>query len=169
MTLSMHTSSAPTFLRTLTAMSSWLQAAEAHASARNFDADQFVDFQLTPDMKPLSFQVQAACDSAKLCVARLAGTNAPSWADDESTIGELLSRVAKTIEYVNSVSADQVDGSEKRVIEMQAGADRTFTFTGEDYLRGFALPNFFFHATMAYALLRQGGVPIGKMDFLGAP
>ena len=169
MTLSMHTSSAPTFLRTLTAMSSWLQAAEAHASARSFDADQFVGFQLTPDMKPLSFQVQAACDSAKLCVARLADMDAPSWADDESTIGDLLSRVAKTIEYVNSVSADQVDGSEERGIEMQAGPDRTFTFTGEDYLRGFALPNFFFHATMAYALLRQGGVPIGKMDFLGAP
>ena len=169
MTLSMHSSSVPTFLRTLTAMSSWLDAAEAHASARSFEVDQFVGFQLTPDMKPLSFQVQSACDSAKLCVARLAGTEAPSWEDDESKIAELRGRVSKTIEYVNSISAAQVDGSEEQTIEMQAGPDRTFTFTGEDYLRGFAIPNFFFHATMAYALLRQGGVPIGKMDFLGAP
>ena len=168
MTLSMHSSSVPTFVRTLAALSSWLDAAEAHASAKSFEVDEFVGFQLTPDMKPLSFQVQSACDAAKLCVARLAGTEAPSWEDDESTIAELRGRVSKTIEYVNSISAAQVDGSEEQAIEMQAGPDRTLTFTGEDYLRGFAIPNFFFHATMAYALLRQGGVPIGKVDFLGA-
>ena len=169
MTLSMHSTSVPIFVRTLTSMSNWLDAAEAYASGRGFEADQFVSFQLTPDMLPLSFQVQTACDAAKLCAARLSAVDAPSWENTETTISALRERIEKTISYLNSVPAGQIDGSEEREIEMQAGPDLKLKFTGEEYLQTFALPNFFFHATMTYALLRQGGVPLGKMDFLGPP
>jgi hypothetical protein len=169
MSLSMHSTSVPTFSRTLTAMSQWLDAAEAHAKEHGFEANNYLGLRLAPDMAPFSRQIQFASDGAKNCVARLAGLEPPKWADDEASIDELRARIAKTIEYVNSVSAEQIDGSEAREIVMQAGPDRSFTFTGEDFLRGFSLPNFFFHATMTYALLRQGGVKLGKMDFLGAP
>jgi hypothetical protein len=167
MTLSMHAASAPLFLRSLNNMLAWLDKAEAHAKARNFDPDNFLAARLAPDMFPLSRQIQAATDTAKNCVARLSGAEPPKWADDESTLNELRGRLKKAIDYVQSVVQSDIDGSEARTVEMPAGPDNTITFTGQDFLTGFSIPNFYFHVSMAYALLRQAGVELGKMDFLG--
>ena len=167
MDLSMHAASAPLFLRSLNNMLAWLDKAEAHAKARNFDPDSFLAARLTPDMFPLSRQIQAATDSAKNCVARLSGAEPPKWADDESTLNEMRERLKKAIDYVQSIVQSDIDGSEARTIEMPAGPDHTITFTGQDFLTVFSIPNFYFHVSMAYALLRQAGVELGKMDFLG--
>ena len=168
MALSMHSASVPIFVRILNNMSSWIDKAEQHAKARNFDANSYVGLRLAPDMLPFARQIQMASDTAKLCVARVAGVEAPKWADDEASLDELRARIRKTIEYVQSIPAAKIDGAEDREVVMPIGPDRSMTFTGESYLTGFALPNFFFHVSMAYALLRQGGVALGKMDYLGA-
>lgn len=169
MPLSMHSMSAPIFLRTLNNMLNWLDKAEAHAEARGFDANNFVGLRFTPDMFAFARQIQIATDASKNCLARLAGLEAPAWADDETTLGELRERVKKAIAYAESIPADKIDGSEAKDIVVPLGPERSITLAGESFLKGFALPNFFFHATMTYALLRQGGVELGKMDFLGAP
>ena len=169
MALSMHSASAPIFVRSLTNMLAWLDKAEAHAEAKGFDPNNFVGLRLTPDMLDFARQIQIATDSAKNCVARLARIEPPSWADDEATFEELRGRIKKAIDFVESIPADEVNGSEEREVELPLGPDRSMTFLGESFLTGFALPNFFFHVTMVYALLREGGVEIGKMDYLGAP
>ncbi len=169
MSLSMHSASAPIFIRTLNSMLTWLDKADAHAKARNFEANNYVGLRLAPDMHAFARQIQIATDSAKNCLARLAGVEPPKWADDEASIDELRARIKKAIDYAGSISADKIDDSETREIVLPIGPDRSITFTGDTFLTGFALPNFFFHATMAYALLRQAGVELGKMDFLGAP
>src|SRR5690606_24476300 len=130
----------------------WLDKAEAHAKARKFDVDNFVGMRLAPDMLPFSRQIQIASDAAKNCVARLAGDEPPKWADDEKTIGELRARIRKTIEYVESVPAHRLEGAERRDIVMPIGPDRTMRMTGEAFLQGFSIPNFFFHVTMVYAI-----------------
>jgi len=168
MTISMHSASVPIFVRTLSNMLTWLDKAEAHAKARGFDPDNYLGLRLAPDMLPFSRQIQIASDACKGCVSRLAGLEAPTWEDDESSLDELRARIAKTIDYVESVPAEEIDGTEERTITLQAPG-RTFEFSGEAFLKIFALPNFFFHCTMTYALLRQGGVELGKMDYLGAP
>ncbi len=114
-------------------------------------------------------QIQIATDHVKGCLARLAGIEPPKWADDESTLDELRARIRKAIEYAQSIPPAKVDGSEAREIELPVGPGRTMKFPGETFLKSFSLPNFFFHTTMMYALLRQGGVDLGKMDYLGAP
>jgi hypothetical protein len=169
MTLSMHSASVPVFSRTLRNMLVWLDKAEAHATARKFDTKNYLGLRLAPDMHPFSRQIQIATDSAKNCVARLAGLEPPKWADDEASFKELRERIQKAIDYVESIPAQKIDGSEAREIVMPAGPDRTFTLAGEAFLKVFSLPNFFFHATLTYALLRHGGVELGKMDYLGAP
>ena len=169
MPLSMHSTSVPVLQRMLNNMLAWLDKAEAHAKARKFDPNNYLALRLAPDMLPFARQIQIASDTTKNCVARLAGIEPPKWADDEKTLDELRARLRKTIEYANSVPAAKIDGSEAREIVLPMGPGRSMTFTGETFLRGFSLPNFFFHATMAYALLRQAGVELGKMDYLGAP
>ena len=166
MSLSMHSASVPAFVRTLTAMLVWLDQAPAHAEARKFDPANYLGLRLAPDMLPLTRQVQIATDGAKGCVARLAGLEVPKWDDNEATLDEVRARIRKTIDYVQSVPAAQIDGSEAReiVLAMRQGELR---FTGEAYLLGFVLPNFYFHATTLYALLRHSGVAVGKSDFLG--
>jgi len=168
MPLSMHAASSQVFTRTLQNMLAWLDKAEAHAAAKKFDAASFLTWRLTPDMLPFTRQIQIATDTAKLCVARLAGVEAPKWPDDEKSFAELRARIRKTIDYLQSVPAAKLDGAESREIELPLGPGRTIKLSGEAMLGGFSLPNFFFHATMAYALLRQGGVELGKMDYLGA-
>ena len=168
MTLSMHAASAPLFSRALENMLTWLDKAEEHAKAHGFDAQNFLGLRLAPDMFPLSRQIQIATDGAKNCVARLAGQEPPKWADDEATLDELRARLRKAIEYVGSIPASQIDGSEGREILMPAGPDHTLRFEGQAFLTGFSIPNFYFHVGMTYALLRQGGVALGKMDYLGA-
>jgi hypothetical protein len=169
MPLSMHSASAPIFVRTLNNMSAWLDKAEQHATEKGFDPDNYLGLRFTPDMLPFVRQIQIATDASKNCLARLAGVEPPKWADDEATFDDLRPRIQKAIDYAGSMSAEQVDGSESREIVLPLGPDRSMTFTGELFLTGFALPNFFFHATTTYALLRQAGVELGKMDYLGAP
>lgn len=163
----MHTASVPVFTRTLGNMLKWLDKAEAHAQARKFDPNNYLALRLAPDMLPFVKQIQIASDGAKGCVARLAGQDVPKWDDTEVTLDELRARIRRTLDYVQSVPAAQVDGSEQReiVLAMRQGEVR---FSGQDYLLHFVLPNFYFHATTAYALLRHAGVELGKRDFLGA-
>ncbi|HEY2560811.1 MAG TPA: DUF1993 domain-containing protein [Caldimonas sp.] len=167
MALSMHSASVPIFVRMLGNLAAWLDKAEAHAQARKFEPAVYLTARLAPDMLPLPTQIQIACDTAKFCVARLAGVEAPPFADDEKSLDDLRQRVRRTIDYVQSVPAAQIDGSDGRGISVprRTGA---ITMTGEAYLKHYALPNFFFHVTTTYALLRHSGVELGKMDFLGA-
>ena len=167
MAISMHSASVPIFVRMLTNMLAWLDKAQAHAVAKKFDPKNYLGMRLTPDMLPFVRQVQIATDTSKNCLARLAGVEPPKWADTEASLDELRARIEKAIDYAQAMPAAKIDGSDAREIQMPLGG-RTVPFTGEALLKSFALPNFFFHCTMTYALLRQGGVELGKMDYLGA-
>jgi len=166
MSLSMSSASVPVFVRMLDGLAAWLDKAEAHAQARKFDPDVLAGVRLAPDMLPFASQVRIACDSAKFAVARLAGEEAPKFADDEGTLAELKERVRRTLDYVRSVAPGRIDGSEERDIVVPRRGEPV-TMQGEAYLKHFALPNFFFHVTTAYALLRHNGVELGKADYLG--
>jgi uncharacterized protein len=168
MSISMHAASVPLFVRTLTSMLAWLDKAQAHAQARKFDPDNYLGLRLAPDMLPLAKQIQIASDGAKGCVARLSGQEPPKWDDSEVTLDDLRARIRKTIDYVQSVPASAIDGSEAREIVLPMRTSEPLHFKGEAFLKHFVLPNFYFHATMTYALLRQAGVELGKRDYLGA-
>ena len=166
MTISMYKASVPVFVKGLTNLKAILEKAAAHAQAHKIDDAVFVTSRLYPNMLPLSKQIQIASDFARGTTARLAGTEPPSMEDNEKTLAELIARVDKTLEYVKPFTAAQIDGTEgKEITRTLRGQPRTFT--GLNYLLQFALPNFYFHSTTAYALLRHNGVEIGKMDFLG--
>ena len=167
MSISMYQAAVPTFLQMLKSLSAILDKAEANVAERKIDPAVLLQYRLAPDMFPLVRQVQIAADHAKGCCARLAGVDVPKYADDETTLADLRTRIAKTAEFVRSFRAEQIDGSEDRDITMTAGS-RELKFKGQQYLLHFALPNFYFHTTTAYAILRHCGVPIGKRDFLGA-
>jgi hypothetical protein len=162
----MYQASVPIFIRMLGNLSAILGKAAAYAEAKKIDPAVLINARLAPDMRPLSFQVQTACDNAKGCAARLAGIEAPSHPDTETTFAELQARITKTIDFLQSVSAAQVDGSEERTIILKMRAQEV-QFQGQAYLLTFALPNFYFHITTAYAILRHNGLEIGKADFLG--
>lgn len=166
MPLSMYQASAPVFTRGLTNLSAILGKAQAHCDARKIDPLVLTSARLFPDMFALARQVQIACDGAKGAMARLAGVEIPKHEDTEKTFAELQARIAKTLEFIDSIKAAQVDGSEARdvTVKMRAGE---IAFKGQAYLLGFALPNFYFHVTTTYNLLRHNGVEIGKSDFLG--
>jgi hypothetical protein len=166
MALSMYSASVPTLVRMLNNMLGWLDKAEAHAKAKKFDSDNYLGLRLAPDMHPFSRQIQIASDSCKGCVARLSGVEAPSWTDDEATFDELRARIRKTIAFAESVPETKLAGSDAAEITL-AIPGRELKFTGESFLVGFALPNFFFHVSMTYALLRHAGVELGKGDYLG--
>jgi hypothetical protein len=165
----MHSASVPVFVRMLNNMLAWLDKAEVHAKTKKFDPANYLGLRLAPDMLPFTRQIQIASDSVKSCVARLAGSEPPSWKDDEASLDELRARIRKTIEFAQSIPAAKIDGSEAREIQLPRPAGPPVKFSGEAFLKHFSLPNFFFHVTMTYALLRQGGVELGKMDFLGRP
>jgi hypothetical protein len=167
MTISMHSASVPVFTRMLGNMLGWLDKAEAHAAARKFDPNNYLGLRLAPDMLPLTRQVQIACDSAKGCVARLAGVENPRFEDSEASLADLRARIEKTLAFVRGFTPEQIDGSEDKPIEVPTRTE-PMKFTGEPYLKHFALPNFYFHATTLYALLRHAGVDVGKTDYLGA-
>jgi len=167
MSISMHSASAPVFVRMFSNLQVWLDKAQAHAEVRKFDANNFVGLRLAPDMLPFGRQIQIASDSAKGCMARLAGVEAPKWEDNELTLADLRARVQKTIDYVKSFTAAQIDGSEGRDIAIPMRSGEALKFSGENYLKHYAMPNFYFHTTTAYALLRHAGVEIGKNDYLG--
>jgi len=161
----MYQASVPVFVRQFSALSKILAKGEAFAAEQGIDPATLIEARLTPDMLPLAKQVQIASDIVKGGVARLAGIEPPSFADTETTFAELEARIAKTVAFIQSVGADQIDGTEQKAIVLKAG-DLELPFVGQDYLLHFVQANFFFHVTMTYALLRQAGVPLGKMDFL---
>ena len=167
MTLSMYQSSAPVFVKMLGNLKGILEKAAAHAQAKKIDESAFLTARLFPDMLPFTSQIHIATDFARGTCARLAGAEPPSIESNEKSFAELISRVDRSIDYINTLKAGAIDGSEGRAIVRQVrGAP--VKFTGQNYLLKYALPNFYFHMSMAYALLRQGGVELGKMDFIGA-
>lgn len=166
MSLSMYQASLPGFVRGLNNLSAILTQAEAYAGTRKIEPSVLITARLAPDMYPLSRQVQIATDGAKGCAARLAGIDIPSYEDNETTFAELQSRIAKTLTFLKSVSAAQIDGSEDRKITLRLRG-REVQFLGQPYLLSFVLPNFYFHLTTAYDILRHNGLEIGKPDYLG--
>ena len=167
MSLSMHSSTVPVFVRMLGNLLAWLDKAEAHAQTKKFDTANYLGLRLAPDMLPFTRQIQIATDTAKGCVARLAGLEVPKWDDGEASFDDLRARIRKAIDYVQSIPAAQIDGSEAREIVLPMRTGDPLRFTGEAYLKHWVLPNFFFHMTISYALLRHAGVDLGKADYLG--
>jgi hypothetical protein len=166
MSLTMYQASIPVFIRMLGNLSSILDKAAAHAEAKKIDQAVLINARLAPDMYPLSRQIQIATDMVKGCAARLAGIEVPSYEDNETTFSDLQARIAKTVTFLQSVSAEQINGSEEREVTLKL-RDREIHFLGQPYLLNFVLPNFYFHITVAYSILRHNGVEIGKMDFIG--
>lgn len=162
MALTMYHASAPVFVRALKVLKALLEKGEASGIG------DLAEARLAPDMLTLVGQVQRASDSSKLAVARLTGLDAPSMPDDEVTIDDLKARIDKTIAWIETVPASAFDGAEEREVKFQAGP-YPLEFTGMSYLLGFAIPNFFFHVTTAYGILRAKGVQIGKLDYLNPP
>ena len=165
--ISMHAASVPVFAKMLGNMLNWLEAAKAHAEAKKFSPDVYLTMRLAPDMLPFTKQIQIASDAAKGAVARLAGQENPSYEDNEASLDELVARIKKTRDFVLSVPAEAFNGSEDREISIPRRSGDPLKFDGLNYLRHFAQPNFYFHATTTYALLRHAGVPLGKNDYLG--
>jgi hypothetical protein len=166
MSLTMSQASLPVFQKSLTALKTILQKSEDHCLARKIDPAVMLNARLFPDMFPLTRQVQIAADVAKGACCRLAGREVVSFADGEKSFAELQARIDRTLELVDAVSAADIDGSEERKIVITPGG-REMRFKGQTYLLHWVLPNFFFHITAAYAILRHNGVEVGKMDFLG--
>ena len=161
----MHAFSAPTFARMLKNLSAMLAKAEGHAKAKNFDPAVLLNDRLAPDMFTLTRQIQIATDHAKGAMARLAGHAPEAIEDKETTIAELQARIAKVIGIVEGYKPEQLVGAETREISIKI-PNQELKFSGLDYLNTWALPNFYFHVTMAYAILRHNGVDLGKRDFL---
>ena len=166
MPLSMYQASVPVFLQGLKNLAAILDKAAVQAVERKIDPGVLLNDRLSPDMFPLVRQVQIASDHAKGASARLAGIDVPKFEDVEKSFDDLQQRLARVIEFVKSISPDQIDGSEDRDITLPIGG-QSMTFKGQTYLLHFALPNFYFHLTTAYAILRHNGVVIGKRDFIG--
>ena len=161
MSLSMYQASIPLLVRGLDNLSAVLKKGEGHP-----DAAALVEARLAPDMFTLAGQIQRASDTAKGCAARLAGIDNPSFPDTETTFAQLQERIARTIDFVQGVKPAQIDGTEDKAISFKAGPN-IMNFTGASYLTTFVLPNFYFHATTAYGILRNQGLPLGKLDYLG--
>ncbi len=169
MTLSMHQASVPVLTRALSNLKHVLALGEAHATTRGFDPALLVQARLTPDMLPLVRQVQIACDMAMRGCARLAGVEPESVADDETDFAGLYARIDRACNNIATYTVDQIDGSEDREIVLKMRGYDELRFNGRDYLLNYVVPNLFFHSTTAYAILRQSGAPLGKIDFMGKP
>jgi uncharacterized protein len=166
MKISMYEASIPTFIHSLGNLKAILHKAVQYAETRKFDPNVLTTARLFPDMLPFTRQIQIASDAAKGAAARLSATDAPKFEDTETTMAELVARIDKTIDYLKGFKPEQFDGSEDRSITIKTPRNE-FTFSGLVYLRHWAIPNFFFHMTTAYNLLRECGVEIGKADYLG--
>jgi len=167
MSLSLYQFSVPVFEGSLAAFLGVLDKAEAHAEARKFDATNYLALRLAPDMFPLTRQVQTFCDHAKNASFRLAGAQPPVIADDETTFAELRARIGTTRNHLKTIDAGAVDAGADRDIVFPIGPKLKMRMQGPDYLMHFAFPNFYFHLTTAYDILRSAGVEVGKRDFLG--
>ena len=168
MSLSMSAVATQSFLQTLTALSKILDKASAHCAAKKIDQAVLLQTRLTPDMFPFVKQVQITCDFAKNTLGRLTG-EPPKYPDDEKSLDDLKARIAKTIDYVKSFKDADIDALQEKDVTFPVGPQNTMTLKGAQYVLAFALPNFYFHATTAYNILRELGVDIGKMDFMGRP
>ena len=168
MTISMYQASVPRFVNIFGNLSNILDKTQAHIDAKKLSDASLTAFRLFPDMLPMTTQVQVACDTAKGVVARLAGVDIPAFEDNEQTIAELKARVAKTIAFIETITPAQIDRTEDKDIVTKRGEKETH-YKGMQFLLGHAIPNFYFHITTAYAILRHNGVEIGKRDFLGKP
>ena len=168
MSISMYQASVPRFVNILGNLSNILDKTQAHIDAKKITDATLTGYRLFPDMLPMTVQVQIACDSAKGVVARLAGIDAPVFEDNEKTIADLKARVAKTITFIQTVTAAQIDGTEDKAIVTKRG-DKETHYKGMQFLLGHAIPNFYFHISTTYLILRHNGVEIGKRDYLGNP
>jgi hypothetical protein len=166
MSSTMYQASAQTFTHNLKNLSAMLKAAAADAKARGIDPSVLLNMRLAPDMMPLISQVRIVTDNAKGACARLAGVDTPVYADDETTFAQLQARIKTTLAFIRTLKAAQFEGSESREVVMKIPIG-SLAFSGIDYLNGWALPNFYFHSTTAYNILRHNGVSLGKADFLG--
>ncbi|MFZ5600868.1 MAG: DUF1993 domain-containing protein [Pseudomonadota bacterium] len=166
MQISMYQATVPVFIRMLGNLGRIIDKAQGFAETKRIDTTVLAGYRLAPDMLPFSSQVQIACDTAKGCGGRLAGVDMPKFDDNEKTLPELKQRVLKTIDFLKTLTPEQIDGSEDKQIVLKF-PNSTFEFTGMNYVLGFAQPNFYFHCTTAYSILRHCGVEIGKMDYLG--
>jgi hypothetical protein len=169
MTISMYKASAPIFVQFLTSLSAVLDKAAAHAEAKKIEPSVLLNTRLSPDMFPLVRQVRAATDHAVSACSRLAGVDGPQFANTEATIPELKERIDKTIAFIRGLNASQIDGTEDKAITFKFPSGATRDFTGQSLLLNFCMPNFYFHATTAYDILRQCGIEVGKRDFMGTP
>ncbi len=168
MTHPLYIASVPVFRKMLDALDRILAKAEKHAEDRKIDPDALLQARLFPDMFPLVRQVQIACDFAKSVPARLAGIEVPSYEDNERTFAELHARIAKTLAFAASIDVSKFAGAEQRSVVLRPGTPRERKFAGgEAYLFEYGIPQFFFHVTTAYALLRHNGVELGKADYMG--
>lgn len=167
MAFTIYDASIPPMIHTLGALAKILDKTAAQSKEKDIDPASLIEARLAPDMFAFARQVQIATDSAKGAAARLSGQEPPSFPDTETTFAELQTRLQKTIDFLNSVKPEQLDGAEDRHITIKTPS-RTLEFSGRDFLTGFALPNFYFHVTAAYANLRHKGIEIGKFDYLGA-
>ena len=168
MTISMYQASVPRFVNILGNLSNILDKAQAHVDAKKIDQAALTTYRLFPDMLPMTKQVQIACDTAKGVVARLAGAEIPVHEDNEKTLADLKTRIAKTIAFIQTFKPAQIDNTEDKEIVIKR-ADKETRYRGMQFLLGHALPNFYFHVTTAYNILRHNGVEIGKRDYLGNP
>jgi hypothetical protein len=166
MAFTIYDASITPMIRLLENLSKIIDKATPQAKQKDIPANDLVEAKLAADMRPFSFQIQSASDTSKGCAARLAGIAPPSMPDTETTLPELQQRIAKTVDFLKSVTREQLAGAEDREVVLKFPSGE-MKFTGSDYVTGFALPNFFFHVTTAYAILRHKGIEIGKMDFLG--
>lgn len=168
MSFSVYDASIAPMIRGLENLSRILDKAVAQAKSGDHDLNSLLEARLAPDMFAFTRQVQVVSDTAKGCAARLSGCEPPSFPDEEKTFPELQQRIAKTVDYLKSFRREQFEDAEARTVTLKFPSG-SMTFTGGDYLTGFAIPNFYFHVTTAYAILRHAGIAVGKMDYLGPP
>jgi uncharacterized protein len=167
MSISMYNASVPVFNQMLTSLSAILKKTETHATDKKIEPQALLQARLYPDMFPLTQQIQIAADFAKGVSARLAGAEVPSYEDKEQSFAELQARISKTLSFIGGFKAEQFDGSEQREIVLRPGTPKEQRLPGSTYLLHYGMPQFFFHVTTAYAILRHNGIEIGKRDYMG--
>lgn len=168
MTISMYRASVPVFIQFLCALSGVLDKASTFAESKKIDATVLTGMRLAPDMHPFAWQVRSTTNHAARACAMIAGVPTPDLGDNQATVCDLKERIAKTVEFIRSIKPEQLDGQEDKEIALKFGANE-FKFTGLSFLLNFCLPNFYFHASTAYDILRHAGLDIGKRDFMGLP
>jgi hypothetical protein len=168
MTISMYQASAPRLINSMRNLSTILDKTQAYIDAKKIDPAALLQFRLFPDMLNLTRQIQIATDTAKGVVARLAGVDIPTYEDNETSVAELQARIANTIAFIEGFTPAQIDGTEDKAIVTKRG-DKETHYTGMQFLLGHAIPNVYFHVSIAFAILRHNGVEIGKRDYLGKP